>query len=175
MNILARQLDLQKMILKIIICFFILTIISCKTYKSPTGAEYFSGNLKTCIIDSNALYNEPIVIMKDNVFEVINTDCQARPSILIWPGTWPSNLYLNFKIREYAFMYKPVLTFSDSIHIFEHCSVSYKTDFGNIKYNKKKKILTLISKKNNWTKSFLTSYSPNDSTLVLSEFKSTKK
>lgn len=151
---------------KIFIILLVLYLSSCITNRFPSKIQTFKGIIKTCILDSTSLTQEPIVkIINSEIF--INSDCVNKPKSYEYPLTWPSGLYLDFNTQKYTFQYSPIpydkkIEFTD-----KQFRMSWNVDIGKLKYNKQKEEIILTSIKYKWERSFKISFSINKDTLIL--------
>ncbi len=144
----------------IIIISFTTIIFSCKSLKYPTGNEKFIGTFKTCSLDTMVYLTESTLKMIDTN-ENINIDCANRPEYSKVCLSWPGNMHLYFKNKQF------IAGYNIKEYDKEKNSVVISIDSGSLKYDKKNKTITLHSTVSNWTKTFKIEYIKVENALLL--------
>lgn len=172
---------------KLILFGLPLIFVSCLS-RYPISTKEFWGVPMTCKTDSSTLFNDtPIKIKKGVTVRPLYCPsckyhaCDNKPDFFDLVFFWPVNITLDFKKKEYTFLYSPSRSvpgdqktqsgetkYSLSYSIGNEQFVYYQMDYGTLSYNKKRQIITLNSKIYNWIRTFAFSYSRQDSVLTLS-------
>ena len=143
-----------------IIIVFTVIITACKSLKYPTGTEKFIGTFKTCSLDSMVYLTESSLKMVDTN-DNLNIDCANRPEYSKVCPSWPGNMHLYFKDKQFIAGYKIQEYDKDKKSVVIHI------DSGSLDYDKKGKTITLHSTVFNWTKKFKIEYIKAEKTLLL--------
>jgi hypothetical protein len=140
----------------------LILLSSCHT-KELSKVISFNGVVKTCIIDSTSLTKEETVLIIQQKYYP-NNDCSNRPYYASYIA-WPANIFIDFKSKYYLFKYSPVPdTINTNFRESKYMTLWHE-DFGTLRV--RKNVLTLISKKRIWQRSFNIKWSPNKDTLIL--------
>jgi NADH:ubiquinone oxidoreductase subunit len=136
------------------------TIFSCKSLKYPTGTEKFIGTFKTCSLDTMVYLTESTLKMVDTN-DNLNVNCENRPEYSKVCPSWPGNMHLYFKDKQFIAGYNIREYDKDKKSVVIHI------DSGSLKYDKKSKTITLHSTVFNWTKTFKIEYVKGEKALIL--------
>lgn len=149
----------------LIYIFSIFFINSCYVLKSPIGKKEMFGNIKTCVLDSCAILNESIIVIKLASDKKVNINCEYKDKATFdYVEWWPSWLFFSFKDKEFQYLCNPRMAKDKK-------SCLYDDGDGTFSYNRKKRTLTLSIPKYKWKKTFDVIYLKRDNIVELREIK----